>query len=45
MLGWTHDIDKKLLAHVSKGPLSASTANELVELAEPFIMSTESPML
>ena len=40
-----HDIYKELLAYISKGPLSASTAIELAEVAEPFILSSESPMI
>ncbi|KAF3038386.1 hypothetical protein E8E11_002072 [Didymella keratinophila] len=45
MLGWTHDIYQKLLAYISKGTLFASTAIELAEVVEPFILSTESPMI
>lgn len=45
MLAWTNEIHKKLSAHVSKGPMSASTATELAELVGPFIQGTESPMI
>ena len=45
MLLWTHEIHKKLSAKIGKAPMTATTAEELAELIEPYIQTAESPMI
>lgn len=45
MLGWTHELHRKLSAFVSKGPIFAHTAQDLMEQVEPFVQTVDSPMV
>jgi hypothetical protein len=45
LLVWTHEIHKKLSTKIGKAPMTATTAEELAELVEPYIQTAESPMI
>ena len=45
ILVWTHEIYKKLSANIGKAPMTATTAEELAELVEPYIQTAESPII
>jgi hypothetical protein len=45
LLVWTHEIYKKLSAKIGKAPMTATTAEELADLVEPYIQTAESPMI
>ncbi|CAO2655790.1 Nn.00g045930.m01.CDS01 [Neocucurbitaria sp. VM-36] len=45
MLGWTHELHRKLSAFVNKGPIFAHTAQDLMEQVESFVQTVDGPMV
>ena len=45
LLSWTRDICRQLAAYVGRGPLHAGTAEELAGLVEPFILTSDTPII
>ena len=45
LLSWTRDIYRQLAAYVGRGRLHAGTAEEIAELIEPFIQTSDTPMI
>jgi hypothetical protein len=45
ILSWTHELYDELCARVNKGPMEACTASELLILIEPWIQTTENPII
>lgn len=45
ILTWAKEIYNKLCAKLNKGPLAASTPDDLADMGEPYIQSAENPII